>query len=59
MVQVPDVDAEEVREPDDRSRGNADPSFGDLAEEVGKGGEGPPVARMAEAAIASSTRMAP
>ena len=41
VVQVPDVDAEEVSEPDDRSRGNADPSFGDLAEEVGRGGEGP------------------
>ena len=60
VVQVPDVDAEEVSEPDDPGWGDADPSFGDLAEEVGRGGEGPPrVARMAEAAIASSTRMAP
>ena len=42
VVQVPDVDAEEVSESDDRSRGDADPSFGDLAEEVGRGGEGPP-----------------
>ena len=42
VVQVPDVDAEEVSEPDDRGRGDADPSFGDLAEEVGRGGEGPP-----------------
>ena len=42
VVQVPDVDAEKVSEPDDRSWGDADPSFGDLAEEVGRGGEGPP-----------------
>ena len=42
VVQMPDVDAEEVSEPDDRSRGNADPSLGDLAEEVGRCGEGPP-----------------
>ena len=42
VVQVPDVDAEEVSEPDDRGRGDADPSFGDLAEEVSRGGEGPP-----------------
>ena len=40
VVRVPDVDAEEVSEPDDRSRGDA--SFGDLAEEVGRGREGPP-----------------
>ena len=42
MVQVPDVDAEEVSESNDRRRGDTDPSFGDLAEEVGRGGEGPP-----------------
>ena len=42
VVQVPDVDTKEISEPDDRGRGDADPSFGDLAEEVGRGGEGPP-----------------
>ena len=42
VVQVPDVDAEEVSQSNDRRRGDTDPSFGDLAEEVGRGGEGPP-----------------
>ena len=42
VVQVPDVDAEEVSESNDRSRGDADPDFGDLVEEVGRGVEGPP-----------------
>ena len=42
MVLVPDVDAEEVSKPNDRCRGYTDPPFGDLAEEVGRGGEGPP-----------------
>ena len=41
VVQVLDVDAEEVGEPDERGRGNANTPFGNLAEEVGKGGEGP------------------
>ena len=41
VVQVPDVDAEEVGEPDDRGRGKANTPFGNLAEEVGRGGEGP------------------
>ena len=42
VVQVPDVDAEEVSKPNDRCRGDTDSPFGDLAEEVGRGGEGPP-----------------
>ena len=42
VVEVPDVDTEEVGEPDDRGWGDADPPFGNLAEEVGRGGEGPP-----------------
>ena len=41
VVQVPDIDAEEVGEPDDRGWGDANPSFGNLAEEMGRGGEGP------------------
>ena len=42
VVQVPDVDAEEVSKPNYRCRGDTDSPFGDLAEELGKGGEGPP-----------------
>ena len=41
VVQVPDIDGEEVGQPDDRGWGDADPSFGYLAEEMGRGGEGP------------------
>ena len=41
VVQVPDVDVEEVSQPDDRGRGNANTPFGNLAEEAGRGGEGP------------------
>ena len=37
VVQVSDVDAEEVGEPDDSSRGNSNAPFGDVAGEVGKG----------------------
>ena len=42
MVQVSDVDAEEVSKPNDRCRGYTDSPFGDLTEEVSRGGEGPP-----------------
>ena len=42
VVQVPDVDAEEVSKPNDRRRGYTDSPFGDLTEEVSRGGEGPP-----------------
>ena len=41
VVQVSDVYAEEVGEPDDRGWGEANLPFGDLVEEVGRGGEGP------------------
>ena len=41
VVQVSDIDAEEVGEPDDRGWGDANSPFGDLAEEVGRGREGP------------------
>ena len=40
VVQVPDVDAEEVSKPNDRCRGYTDSPFGDLTEEVSRGGEG-------------------
>ena len=42
VVQVSDVDAEEVSKPNDRCRGYTDSPFGDLTEEVSRGGEGPP-----------------
>ena len=40
VVQVPDVDAEEVGEPEDRSWGDANAPFGDFAEEMGRGRQG-------------------
>ena len=60
VVQVPDIDAEEVGEPDDRGLGMPIPPSGISRRKWAEAERAQPaVAREAEAAIASSTRMAP
>ena len=41
VIEVSDVDTEEVGEPDDRSWRDANARFGDFAEEMGTGRQGP------------------
>ena len=41
VIEVPDVDTEEFGEPDGRRWGDANAFFGDFAEEMGRGRQGP------------------